>query len=683
MKKLNDLKIGLRLNILLSLTIAILFSALGIYVINAEHDKIIEDTDIRMFEQVEDLSQVIENQIQLNQGKVNSDIKVADYFLNSLGELQEHTEEKIRYNAIDQTTKSTNSVNVNKWTINGITIQNNEEIVDKLQALTNSTATIFQKIDQGYLRISTNVRKENGERAIGTYIPNSSPVAQTVSRGSTFMGRAFVVNDWYLTAYQPIKINGEIKGILYVGVKEKDLAGIKKIFKNKTYFESGYPFLIDGEGTFIIHPTSEGKDFSDAEFFKQLKEATTSKGKTYYLWEGKQKYQYFEHIDAINSFVSVSIYEDELMEIVRETRAAIIIAIVLAIAIFLLIIVTISRGISRDLERAVKLSEAIANGDLTEELDIDQKDEVGQLAKALNQMTYKLRDIVSDISNETDHMVSASHQISTSSQQLSQGSSEQASSSEEVSSSMEEMASSIQQNANNSKETEKISHVAQEVLSEVSEKSSASAEANGKVTEKIQIINEIARQTNILALNAAVEAARAGEYGKGFAVVAAEVRKLAERSQIAADEIVTLSKNSYDLTQETGQKIKEMLPNFEKTIQLVHEISAASEEQRAGADQVNNALQQLSQVTQQNAAASEELATSAEELNSQAETMKDVVGFFVVEKENSKKIKKMANLTSKIEPQKPKIEIKPPKIESYNKGINLKMDDKDNEFESF
>ncbi|PLX21965.1 MAG: hypothetical protein C0599_07170, partial [Salinivirgaceae bacterium] len=585
--------------------------------------------------------------------------------------------ETVNYLAINQSSNSSSSVNVPKWEINGIQVQNNTEIVDKLQELTNSTATIFQKIDQGYLRIATNVRKENGERAIGTFIPNSSPVAQSVSQGITYKGRAFVVNDWYLTAYEPIRINGEVKGILYVGVKEKDLQGIKSIFNNKKYFESGYPFLVDDDGNFVIHPTSEGKNFSNAEFFKQLKSATTKTGKTFYLWEGRQKYQYFKHIDAINSFVSVSIYEDELLGIVRETQIAVIIAILLAISVFVFINTIISRGISTGLNKAVTLSKEISEGNLMVEIDIDQKDEIGMLATALNKMVSKLKTIVFDITNETDNMVSASTQISSSSQELSQGSSEQASSAEEASSSMEQMASSIQQNANNSMETEKISQVTHKAMNDVSEKAALSAEANKKVAEKIQIITEIARQTNILALNAAVEAARAGEYGKGFAVVAAEVRKLAERSQIAADEIIALSKESLDVTLEAGKKIEEMMPNFEKTISLVHEISASSEEQRTGSDQVNSAIQQLSQVTQQNAAASEELATSAEELNSQAENMKDVVSFFKVQDEELKKVKRQSK-------KQPATEINKPQNQT-GKGFNLNMDESssDDDFQSF
>jgi methyl-accepting chemotaxis protein len=224
--------------------------------------------------------------------------------------------------------------------------------------------------------------------------------------------------------------------------------------------------------------------------------------------------------------------------------------------------------------------------------------------------------------------VDASTQVSSASQQLSQGANEQASSVEEISSTMEEISANIEQNSENSSQTDKISRAAETGISEVNERSQKAVEANKQIAEKINIINEIAFQTNILALNAAVEAARAGEHGKGFAVVAAEVRKLAERSKVAAEEIVVLTQEGLKITEEAGTKLAEMLPEVEKTTRLVQEIAASSIEQNNGAGQVNNAIQQLNTVTQQNAASSEEMATSAEELASQAEQLKETVSFF-------------------------------------------------------
>lgn len=328
--------------------------------------------------------------------------------------------------------------------------------------------------------------------------------------------------------------------------------------------------------------------------------------------------------------VSVSIPNNLIMEEANKLmRTQIIIGAILTF-IGVIVLVYFAGRLVSPLKELQQVAKKVSEGDLNVHSDIKRNDEIGALGEAINQMVLKLRDIVENIKAGAKNISSASEQVSSSSQQLSQGANEQASSTEEVSSSMEEMVSNIQQNTDNAQETEKISKKASLGVNEGNQAAQTSVQAMQEIAEKITIINDIAFQTNILALNAAVEAARAGEHGKGFAVVAAEVRKLAEKSSEAASEIDEKSKYGVEISEKAGEKLQEIVPEIDKTSQLVQEITAASSEMNSGADQVNNAIQQLNNITQQNAASSEELATSAEELSSQAEQLKQTIAYFTL-----------------------------------------------------
>lgn len=293
--------------------------------------------------------------------------------------------------------------------------------------------------------------------------------------------------------------------------------------------------------------------------------------------------------------------------------------------------VYITRVIKKPLQKIITGINEVSQGNLTLKMDQDlliRNDEIGRLANSTLQLTEKLSAVVSQISDSAAQLSAAGGQLSSSSNELSVGANQQASSVEEISASMEEMTSNIQQNNDNAQQTNTIATTTYQKMDRVETSSKESILAVRNIAEKINIITDIAFQTNLLALNAAVEAARAGEQGKGFAVVASEVRRLAERSRDAANEIIELSSSSLGITEEAGKLLVEILPDIRKSAQLVEEIAAASTEQIQGSMQINASIQQLNAVTQQNAAASEELASSAEELSSQSEQLMDAIAFF-------------------------------------------------------
>jgi len=531
---------------------------------------------------------------------------------------------------------------------------------DAFTERTGGNATIFAAAGEDFVRVTTSVKKENGERAIGTALDKASPAYGALRAGRTYVGLATLFGKQFITQYEPVRdASGRVVGALYVGVDiTGDIAALKERIRAVKVGTTGYFFVLSAApgktyGDLIVHPSKEGENILASQsadghlFIKEMLEK--KEGTIHYDWQNpgeasaRRKFAAYSEMKDWNWVIAGGTYRDEITAAATELRNRFILFGLAALGVLATLLYFLVRAtVTRPLAEVQAVATRIADGDLTARAATRRDDEIGRLTGAINEIGARLSTVVGQVRDGAEHIATASQEISSGNLDLCSRTEEQAASLATTASSMDQLTTTVRQNADNARQADGLARSASEVaqkggstVAQVVARMDSISQASGKISDIIGVIDGIAFQTNILALNAAVEAARAGEQGRGFAVVASEVRNLAQRSAAAAREIKTLidASNSEvnagsELVAEAGATMQEVLASVQRVTDIMSEISSASQEQTQGIEEINRSVVEMDSVTQQNAALVEEASAAAQAMHEQADALARSVRLF-------------------------------------------------------